>query len=175
MFPLTLINPRVWVELAILAACCYGGWYAYDWAYARGAAGVQARWDRVEAQRATESARVALQALQTTKDLQTTVDSIRSTKDAQISSLNSTLASAVAGLSNRPSRADQSGVPGHAGASTGCYPSQLYREDSAVVIKLAGEADKLRSDLQQCYAQYQAARNTVMGTAATTEKTAPSQ
>jgi hypothetical protein len=41
----------------------------------------------------------------------------------------------------------------------GCTGKELYREDGAVLIGIAREADELRISLKQCYAQYEAARH----------------
>jgi hypothetical protein len=154
---LALINPKVWLEIAIIAVLAGAGWYGYNWIYERGAATVQAKWNAERLQITQQSAQITADALSTTKALQDASDKQREVSNAQIASLNRSLATAIAGLSDRPARPGASGVPGDTSAGAGCYPSQLYREDSAVALKLAGEADLLRVALNQCQTQYKSA------------------
>lgn len=158
-----LINPRVWIEFAIAAAVAGLVWWAYSAVYDRGADSVQRKWDAVEKERSDASAKAASDALTVTKSLQESADKQRSASNAQISALNASLATAVAGLSNRPSRGDAGSVPGGATNGTGCAPSQLYREDAGVAIKLAGEADQLRIALQSCQVRYQSVYEALSG------------
>jgi hypothetical protein len=155
---LALINPKVWLELAIAAVLAGLCWWGYGVVYDRGAANVQMKWDAERAQIEAQSAKVAADALATTKTLAATIETQRSNSNAQIASLNQSLSVAVAGLSNRPSRGGEGGVPINTAPGAGCYPAALYREDAAVALKLAGEADKLRVLLGQCQAAYNAAR-----------------
>jgi hypothetical protein len=150
---LSLLNPRLWIALAIAALISGSGW----WVYGQGAASVQAKWTAAELVRAEQSAKIAADTAATTQNLQTAVNVITKVKDAQITKLNISLAAALDGLRNRPERPDPGVVPQDTSAATGCYPAQLYRSDSAVALKLAGEADQLRIDLAQCQAQYNAA------------------
>ncbi len=154
-----LLSPKVWLEIAIAALISAACWYGYHWIYERGADHVQRKWDSVERERAEASAKVAADALAITKDLQSRMDQQRGEANAQLANLNRSLGSAIAGLSNRPSRGDTGGVPGDPSARRGCYPSELYREDAAVALKLSAEADQLRIALGACQAAYGAARD----------------
>lgn len=158
---LALLTPKVWFELAVAAAIAGACWYAYSWAYDKGAASVQAKWDEEKIAQAEATAKVATAALETTKDLQAKADKRQEQANAQIKTLNASLATAIAGLSNRPSRPSQGDLPRDpttGGSVPVCTPSKLYREDASVLIGLAGEADRLRIKLVQCQDAYAAAR-----------------
>ena len=158
---LALLSPKVWLEIAAAALIAFCVWYGYNWIYDRGAASVQVKWDKEKQSIAEQSAKIAADALATTKSLTVTIEQQRSTANEQIGNLNRSLSAAITGLSNRPSRTGEIGVSGNTGTSAGCYPASLYREDAAVALKLAAEADKLRVLLGQCQAAYNSARDAV--------------
>ena len=81
--------------------------------------------------------------------LQDATDQIRKDKDAQINAINNQLANALIELRNRPSRANKVSVNGQGGTG-----ATLYAEDGQFLIGEAARADKLRTALQSCYAQY---------------------
>ena len=81
--------------------------------------------------------------------LQDATDQIRKDKDAQINAINNQLANALIELRNRPSRASKVSVNGQVGTGT-----TLFAEDAEFLIGEAARADKLRTALQSCYAQY---------------------
>lgn len=149
-----LLNPRVLAGLALSAALAGLCWWGYNTVYDRGAQSVQTKWDAEKKDQAEQSAKVATEALAVTKSLQASADQQRKASNAQITALNASLAAAVAGLSNRPSRSDAGSMPGSPSTGAGCYPSQLYREDAEVALQLTGEADQLRVALQSCQTQY---------------------
>ena len=157
---LALINPKVWLELAIAAALAGLCWWGYGVVYDRGAASVQAQWDKERAQIDAQSAKVAADALATTKTLAATIETQRSNSNAQIAALNTSLAGAIAGLRDRPSRDSAGGVPTDpaTGARTGATGADLLRQDTEFLYREAARADKLRLQLAQCQAQYNAAR-----------------
>jgi len=157
---LALINPRVWVELALAAALAGLCWWGYTTVFERGAASVQVKWDAERQAQSEQSAKVAADALQVTKDMQTSADKTRETTNAQIATLNRSLVAAVAGLSNRPARPDAGSVPGDpsVGSGAGCTGAQLYRPDGEFLARESARAERLRIELQQCQAQYGTAR-----------------
>jgi len=81
--------------------------------------------------------------------LQDATDQIRKDKDAQINAINNQLANVLIELRNRPSRANKVSVNGQGGTG-----ATLYAEDGQFLIGEAARADKLRTALQSCYAQY---------------------
>ena len=156
-----LARIKIWLELALAVGVAALVWWAYHTIYERGADSVQRRWDAVEKERAEASAKVTADALQVTKDLQASADKDKGIKDAQIKTLNSNLAAALVGLSNRPARPGDSSVPSNTPAGAGCTGSGLFRPDAEFLVRETARADKLRLDLQQCQARYEAARAAV--------------
>lgn len=157
---LALINPRVWLEIALAAALASACWWGYNTVYDRGAASVQAECDKDKAAQAQSSAKVATDALATTKALAATIETQRSDFDAQMSGVSAIAARAVAGLSNRPARDSAGGVPRDpaTGAATGATGADLLRQDGEFLVRESARADKLRLQLAQCQAAYSAAR-----------------
>ena len=157
---LTLLNPRALLELA--AVVCLAGlvWWGYNFVHARGAESVQIKWDAEKRDQAEQSAQVAADALATTKALAATLDKQRSTTNAQITALNTSLAAAVAGLSDRPARDSAGAVPRDpaTGAATGATGADLFRQDGEFLARESARADTLRLRLAQCQAAYQSAR-----------------
>ena len=81
--------------------------------------------------------------------LQDATDQIRKDKDAQIDAINNQLANALIELRNRPSRANKVSSNGQSGTG-----ATLFAEDAEFLIGEAARADKLRTALTACYAQY---------------------
>jgi hypothetical protein len=151
---LAMISPRFWFAAAIAAALAGAIWFGH----ANGSASVQAKWDKVELDRAEQSAKLVADAQQVTKDLQASANTTTKAKDAQIAKLNHSLGVALDGLRNRPERPGASDLPGDTatGTSPGCTGAQLYRPDATAFVREAARADRLLADLQQCQAQYNA-------------------
>jgi hypothetical protein len=152
---LSLLNPRLWIALAIAALISGSGW----WVYGQGAASVQAKWTAAELVRAEQSAKIAADTAATTQNLQTAVNVITKVKDAQITKLNISLAAALDGLRNRPERTAPGVVPQDTSAASGpgCTGAQLYQPDATAFVGEAARADRLLADLQQCQDQYNTA------------------
>ena len=155
---LALINPRVLAALALAAALSGLCWWSYNTVYDRGAQAIQVKWDAEKKDQAEQSAKVATDALAVTKSLQVSADNQRKASNAQITALNTALASAVAGLSNRPSRDDAGGVSCGAatGTNAGCTGAGLYRDDGQFLVRYARDAAELRIRLESCQSQYMA-------------------
>ena len=160
---LALINPRVWLELALVAILIGAGWWAYNAVYERGEQSVQAKWDKEKLSVSQQSAKVAADALATTTSLAATIELQRSDFNAQISGVTAVAASAVAGLSNRPTRDSAGRVPVDpaTGARLGATGADLLRQDSIFLTRESARADKLRLQLVSCQAQYNAARASI--------------
>jgi hypothetical protein len=158
-----IINPKVWLEIAIVVIIAATAWLGYNWVYNRGAESVQAKWDKERAVVAEQSAKAAADALETTKKLAETIDQQRDQTNAQITALNNSLSNAITGLRNRPSRTDTGSVPVNptTGTAIGATGADLLRQDSEFLVREAARADKLRLQLAQCQASYNAAREAV--------------
>jgi hypothetical protein len=157
---LALINPRVWLELAVAALIAGACWWGYAIIYDRGAASVQAKWDAEKRDVAEQSAKIATAALTATTTLAATIETQRSDFHAQTATLNATVATAVAGLRNRPARDPAGGVPVNpaTGSATGATGADLLRQDGEFLVRESARADRLRLQLIQCQAGYAAAR-----------------
>ena len=131
MFPLTL---EQYVKIGLCAILLLGAGYL-------GYSLEAARFDHYKA-----SQQAATQALQ--EEHQAATDQIRKEKDAQIASINSSLADALIELRKRPSRA-QDASNGQSGTGL-----SLSAEDAAFLDREAARADILRTALDACYQQY---------------------
>lgn len=163
---LALLNPRLWAGLALAAALSGLCWWGYNTVYDRGAKAVQVKWDAEKQAQAEQSAKVATDALAVTKSLQVSSDNQRKASNAQIAALNSALAVAVAGLSDRPSRGDAGSVSGgssNGATTTGCTGAGLAREDAEFSLGEAATAARLRIGLKACYSQYNKIKSAING------------
>lgn len=145
-----------WLVVGALVVGLFGSHLV---AYRQGSASIQAKWDAATAEQAAETTRIVEDARAKEKAAQVEAERIRRQKNAQINQLATDLADALDRLRQRPPRTGEGSVPNDPGIGRGCYPSQLFREDAASLIKLAGEADKLRLSLAACQAQYAKARD----------------
>lgn len=162
---LALINPKVWLELAVAAILASACWYGYNWVYDRGSEHVQAKWDAVEKDRTAAVLKATQDAIAVTANLQDKADKQHGETNAQINALNLNLGSALAGLRERPARPGGGGLPQVAGAGTGCTGASLYASDAEFLIRESHRADRLRVDLQACQAAYGAARSALNASA----------
>jgi hypothetical protein len=159
MYGLAMINwVRVASTLALVALLASGLWKIHHMGVESGRAEVQAQWNLARLAQADADKLTQARTRQRERALQDDADNLRKTKDEQIKKLNRSLTAALDGLRNRPERPAQSSVPSDPGTGGGCYPSQLYREDAAVAVELAGEADQLRIHLERCQAAYESVR-----------------
>lgn len=152
---------RAIAALLIAAILATAGWALHESGLAAGRAEIQAKWDRQRITDAATNVQAAMQARAREQALQSTADKIRQEKTREIADLNRRHAALVDSLRHRPDRpADylpttaQDAQPGPA---TGCGADQLYREDAAMALGIARDADLVRIALRQCHAQYQAA------------------
>ena len=95
-----------------------------------------------------QAQQAATQALQ--EQHQAAADQIRKEKDAQIASINTSLANALSQLRSRPSRA-QGASKGHGGPG-----APRSAEDAEFLVREAARADIIRTGLDACYKQYDA-------------------
>ena len=131
MFPLSILT---YVKIGLVALClCGAGYLGYSLE--------AARFDRYKAEQ-----QALTQTLQ--EEHQAAADQIRKEKDAQIASINNSLADALVQLRSRPSRA-QASSNGQGGTGL-----SLSAEDATFLEREAARADVLRSALDACYKQY---------------------
>ena len=131
MFPLPILT---YVKIGLCAALLFlAGYIGFSLEAARFNSYKQAQ-------------QAATQALQ--EQHQAAADQIRKEKDAQIASINNSLADALIGLRERPSRT-QDAANGQGGTGV-----SLSAEDSVFLEREAARADILRTGLSACYQQY---------------------
>jgi hypothetical protein len=151
-----LLNWRVWAAILVAVALAASHWKVYK----LGQTGVRAEWNAEKLDTAQQTLRLLEKNAATTTALQDNADTLRRTKNAQITRLSADLAAALAGLQNRPDRPSAASVPTDTGAgpNPGCTGAQLYRADSEFLVREAARADRLLADLAQCQAAYDSAR-----------------
>ena len=141
--------------LAVVFAYGAGHWQGDE----AGQAKVQAQWNKEKAKLAEEyAANVALMR-EKEQVMQGNADKLREDKNRELREANARNTALLNSLQHRPNRTEGSGVSTTASnGKDGCTGKELYREDGAVLIGIAREADELRISLKQCYAQYETAR-----------------
>jgi hypothetical protein len=131
MFPLPILT---YVKIGMVVVClCGAGYLGYSLE--------AARFDRYKAEQ-----QAATQKIQ--EEHQAAADQIRKEKDAQIASINNSLADALIKLRERPSRT-QATSNGQGGTGL-----SLSTEDATFLDREAARADILRTALSACYGQY---------------------
>lgn len=151
------MNPYFIAGTVLAVVCAYGaGHWQGDEA---GQAKVQAKWDKEKAKLAEEYAANVAAMREKEQVMQSNADKLREDKNRELREANARNTALLNSLQHRPNRSESSGVSTTASnGKDGCTGKELYREDGAVLIGIAREADELRVSLKQCYAQYEAAR-----------------
>ena len=129
------------------------GWTANGWR-------LNARIDAIQASYAKAYAEAQEQARAREQALVKQSEDIRRTKDAQIKTINTRLASALSSLRNRPER-QASGVPNDTASCTASTGAELARGDAEFLAGYAADAARLQSAYQACLGAYDAARKTL--------------
>ena len=155
------MNP--WLILgAVLAigAAATGGYYVGK---DDGKAEIQQAWDKDKAAQYAQYAKAMEESVEKQQQLQMGADRLRQEKDREIRDVtarNTALANSLRERQTRPAQTSSVSSTASVGSSA-CTGKELYREDGEFLVRLAREADELRVALKQCYAQYEAARQTV--------------
>jgi hypothetical protein len=126
-------------------------------AYNMGAASVQQSWDKERAEQALALAAAERAARDAEQRLQEAANQYQTERQHEISALRRRHVALIDSMRDRASRQTVQ-VPGdtcNAKAGTG---AGLSREDAEFLAGEAARADALRSALQACYKQYDAAR-----------------
>jgi hypothetical protein len=155
------MNP--WLILgAVLAigAAATGGYYVGK---DDGKAEIQQAWDKEKAAQYAQYAKAMEESVEKQQQLQMGADRLRQEKDREIRDVtarNTALANSLRDRQTRPAQTSSVSSTASVGSSA-CTGKELYREDGEFLVRFAREADELRVALKQCYAQYEAARQTV--------------
>ena len=135
-----------------------GGYYKGNSA---GKSEVQQAWDKEKAEQYAQYAKAMEESVDKQQQLQMGADKLRQEKDREIRDItarNTALANSLRDRQSRPAP-NSSTVPSAASVgSSACTGKDHYREDSEFLVRIAREADELRIALNQCYKQYNAAR-----------------
>ena len=131
MFPLGIIT---YVKIGLVVVALLGAGYT-------GYSIEAGRFERYKAEQLAQTQKAE-------QEHQAAADQIRKEKDAQIASINNSLADALVQLRSRPSRA-QAASNGQGGTGL-----SLSAEDSSFLEREAARADVLREALNACYKQY---------------------
>ncbi len=153
---------RAIAALLLAAVLAVAGWAIHANGLAAGRAEIRAQWDKQRIADAAATVQAALQAREREQALQFTADKIRQEKNREIRHLSAARDAALRELRNRPERPANYLPAAHQDAShgpaAGCSADQLYREDAAVALGIARDADEVRAALMECRAAYDAAR-----------------
>ena len=152
----------MWTRLSIAAVLVFGtfaaGWLTYDAGKTKGRSEVQTAWDNERAITAQAHAEELMKARQREQALQGLAKKLRQEKVDEAKRLAAQHQRDLDGLRDRPNRDSAGELPdpstAGAGPAPGCTGAQLFREDSAVLVGIARDADQLRLALRQCQAQY---------------------
>ena len=151
-----LLNWRVWAAILVAVALAASHWKVYK----VGQNEVQAKWTAEKLDTAQQTLRLLESRDRTTTALQDNADTLRRNKNAHIARLDADLATALAGLQNRPDRPSAGSVPTDTGAgpNPGCTGAQLYKSDAGFLSREADRAERLLADVAQCQAALDKAR-----------------
>ena len=154
------MNPYFIAGTVLAVVCAYGaGHWQGDEA---GQAKVQQKWDKEKAKLAEEYAANVAAMREKEQVMQSNADKLREDKNRELREANARNTALLNSLQHRPNRTESSGMSTTtSNGKDGCTGKELYREDGAVLIGIAREADELRISLKQCYSQYEAARKTL--------------
>lgn len=156
-----LLSPRVLAELALVAAIAGVVWFAYSWAYDRGATAITVKWDAEKSATAKAIADMQAKARKDQQALQEKADDDRKKYQAATHAANARTDALIASLQDRPNRDGGTSVPNASGSCTGQTGASLARPDAEFLTRYAADANRLQLALQQCESAYEAARAAV--------------
>ena len=145
-----LLNPRVWIALALAAALAFGGAFTYR----AGKASVRVEFDKYKLEQAAQTVKAEVAARAKEQQWQASADATTKAKDETILNINARLADAVISLRNRPERPASGVVPDAPGACPAATGTRLYRDDSEFLSRIASSAAIVVAERDACYAQY---------------------
>ena len=152
------MNP--YVIIGVVAAIGVAGAGGLYQGHQLGKAEVQQAWDKEKAEQYAQYAKAQEEARAKEQELQANADQLRKEKDAEIRNITARANALSNSLQQRQTRpSETSSLPSSSGTRpTSCSGKELYREDGEFLVRVAREADELRSALKQCYTQYEALR-----------------
>ena len=151
----------VWAAATALACAAVGVW-SYRTGRANGAAAVTAEWHRERVEIARATSRALERRIEAEQRMQETIDANRNTYRTRLAAIAADRDRLADSLRDRPERpAGGADLPRAAAAAPGpaaCTGADLYRDDAEFLVRLAADADQLRSAVEHCQAAYDAVR-----------------
>lgn len=147
--------------VAAVGVAAAGGYYQGS---QDGKAEVQQAWDKEKTAQYAQYAKAMEESVEVQQQLQMGADKLRQEKEREIRDItarNTALANSLRDRQSRPATPAGAVSSATGAGSSACTGKDLYREDSEFLVRLGREGDELRIALKQCYAQYDAARQTV--------------
>lgn len=160
---LKFFTPKVIIWCIVIAVVAIAGTYGYNKVYELGAASVQTKWDKVEQERSRVIEQIKLETEKKNLEIVTKAAAQQKVLNEKIVTLNKSLNTALASLSNRPDRPS----PGTKINSTGiesaksCTGAELYRPDAEFLVREATRADEMKLYWEQCQLQYNLIREKI--------------
>lgn len=154
-----LLSPRMWfIALAAVVLIV-----SHTYVYKAGKESVQNKWDVSKAKATEAAAKAEADSRAKERDLQTKADEKLKAKNDEIAAIDARLRSTLASLriARKPRPAPDVSAP--ARACDGATGAELSGSDSEFLVRESARADRLRAALDQCYTQYNAARETLKG------------
>ena len=152
------MNPYVIIGVVVaIGVAGAGGLYQ---GHQLGKAEVQQAWDKEKAEQYAQYAKAQEEARAKEQELQANADKLRKEKDAEIRNINARANALSNSLQQRQTRPSETGSLSSTTSTrpASCSGKELFREDGEFLVRVAREADELRSALKQCYTQYEALR-----------------
>lgn len=148
--------------VAMALACAVVAAWAYRTGHTTGAAAVTADWMTERAETARATSKALERRIEAETKLQETIDADRKTYRARLAAVAADRDRLADSLRHRPERpAGGADLPRAAAAAPGpaaCTGAELYRDDAALLVRIAADADRLRAAVEQCQAAYDAVR-----------------
>lgn len=152
-------HAKVAVALALLVLGFSSGFAVEHWRLGKVIAEIRQTQAETESQMQAVRADDERLARANEHDLSTKAIATEQGKQNEIATINARLSAALASLRSRPERPASAGKLSSAAADCkGATGAELYREDAAVALGIARDADIQRAALAACYQQYDDAR-----------------
>jgi len=147
-----LLNKWVLGGIGILLAMIGAFWKGYG----AGKESVQAEWNKERLAHSQALTEAIQKGRDTERQMQSQADKFQTEKRNEIDRIARQHRAVVDSLRNRPERPENP-MPGGSGPTqgqSGCTGAELHREDAEFLIGEAARADKIRTELEACYIQY---------------------
>ena len=152
---------RVAATLMVVALLAAGVWKIYHTGVVAGRTEVQTQWDSAKAKQNADDLAAEQETRKRELALQADADTLRRTKDAQITKVSHERDAALA--ANRLLRTPRPPeyTPAPPGTGPVCSGSGLFTQDADFLIRESARSDGLRAAYLYCEAQYNKARDAV--------------